>query len=79
MAQVFTQATPMSFEHFFEWASRTHGRSPSTLRISLGLASNFADVYRFMGFLHSLLDRSAGEINALPAPTSTHSTLRDSA
>lgn len=79
MAQVFSQATPMSFEHFFDWASRVHGRSPSTIRISLGIASNFADVYRFMGFLESLLDRSAAEINAITLETPAYNFSRDSA
>jgi selenocysteine lyase/cysteine desulfurase len=79
MAQVFNQATPMSFEYFFDWASRMHNRSPSTIRISLGIASNFADVYRFMGFLQSLLDRPAAEINALEIEPSAHDSIRDSA
>lgn len=79
MAQVFNQPTAMSFEHFFEWAGSRHGRSPSTIRISLGIASNFADVYRFMGFLQTLLNRPAAEINALELQPSAHDTTRDSA
>ena len=79
MAQVFSRPTPMSFDHFFDWASRQHGRSPSTIRISVGVASNFADVYRFMSFLHSLLDRPATEINTLQLDPPTHDTTRDSA
>jgi len=69
----------MSFEHFFEWASSQHGRSPSTIRISLGIASNFADVFRFMSFLQELLNRPASEINALTLEPSAHDTIRDSA
>ncbi len=79
MGQVFSQATPMSFEYFFDWASRMHDRSPSTIRISLGIASNFADIYRFMGFLQGLLDRPSAEINALQLEPSAHESIRDSA
>ncbi len=79
MSQVFSQSTPMSFEYFFDWASRMHGRSPSTIRISLGIASNFADVYHFMGFLHSLLDRPVTEINTLKLTPPAYDSIRDSA
>ena len=33
------------------------GKVPNTIRVSLGLASNFADVYRFMAFAESYRDR----------------------
>ena len=39
-------------------SSRTAtGKVPNTIRVSLGLASNFADVYRFMAFAESFRDR----------------------
>jgi hypothetical protein len=38
------------------------GKTPSTVRISLGVASNFADVYRFMAFAASFRDRLAAEV-----------------
>ena len=33
------------------------GRVPNTIRVSLGLVSNFADVHRFMSFAESYRDR----------------------
>ena len=32
-------------------------KSTGAVRVSLGLASNFADVYRFMAFMHTFVDR----------------------
>jgi molybdenum cofactor sulfurtransferase len=34
------------------------GKVPNTLRVSLGLVSNFADVHRFVGFTKTYLDRA---------------------
>ncbi len=33
------------------------GKVPNTIRVSLGLASDFGDVYRFMAFAESYKDR----------------------
>jgi molybdenum cofactor sulfurtransferase len=79
MAQVFGSPTPVSFEELYEMARATSGKHPSSIRISLGVASNFADVYRFMGFLHSLLNRPANEINSIKIQAPSHDSLRDSA
>ena len=35
------------------------GKVPNTIRVSLGLASDFGDVYRFMAFAESYRDRPA--------------------
>ena len=35
------------------------GKVPNTIRVSLGLASDFGDVYRFMAFAESYRDRAA--------------------
>ena len=53
----------------------------AAIRISVGVATNFADVYRFMCFLQGFVDRTVDEIgqpsssvsDALPA------SVRDSA
>jgi molybdenum cofactor sulfurtransferase len=37
----------------------TTGKVPNTIRVSLGLASDFTDVYRFMAFAESYRDRAA--------------------
>ena len=36
------------------------GNVPNTIRVSLGLASDFADVRRFLAFAESYRDRIAG-------------------
>ena len=77
MAPYF-RGDPLSFDQFFEQA-RSQGKSPSTIRISVGLASNFADIYRFLAFVQTFRDQSAQMINALPIQTSEHATLRDAA
>jgi len=35
----------------------TTGKVPNTIRVSLGLASDFADVYRFLTFVEKYRDR----------------------
>jgi len=39
------------------------GKIPNTIRVSLGIASDFSDVYRFMQFASSLRDRGAEDIS----------------
>ncbi len=43
------------------------GKAPNTVRVSLGVASDFADVYRFMTFVVGYRDRAAN------AQTGAHS------
>lgn len=38
------------------------GKLPNTIRVSLGIASNFADVWRFMRFAEGFRDRAAAEL-----------------
>ena len=38
------------------------GKSAGAVRISMGLASNFADVYKFWEFTRSFIDQTAGEV-----------------
>jgi selenocysteine lyase/cysteine desulfurase len=65
MAACFVGGAPVSFSEF---SSRIHdrtGRTPSTIRVSLGIVSNFADVYRFLDFVTTFRNRAAGEIQSL--------------
>ena len=79
MAQAFNRPEGMSFSDFFDWARREHGRNPSTLRISLGIASNFTDVYRFMHFLTSFIDKPETEIEMVEVEYPVYDLTRDSA
>jgi selenocysteine lyase/cysteine desulfurase len=45
-------------------ALASRGRTVGGVRISFGLVSTFADVYRFVQFTRGLLDRSVAEVEA---------------
>ena len=79
MAQVFNQPAALSFDDFFDWAQSEHNRNPSTIRISVGIVSNFADVYRFMQFLHSFKDKLDADIQVVEIDYPKYGLLRDSA
>jgi len=63
MSQAFGQDEPVYFENFLQLAAEKFQKYPNTIRISLGIASNFPDVYYLMAFFESLVDREADEIN----------------
>lgn len=77
MESCFT-GNPISFEALFELAKQS-GKSPSAIRISVGLVTNFADIYRFMHFIETFVNREAYEINSLPVIATTGSLSRDAA
>ena len=79
MGKIFQSPTPVAFDELFETIRRTYNKYPSNIRVSLGLASNFADVYYFVAFLRGLLNRPANEINALPLTASAYNMSRDGA
>ncbi|MFO7632048.1 MAG: aminotransferase class V-fold PLP-dependent enzyme [Caldilinea sp.] len=79
MACYFTGTPPSSFYEFYDLLHVTTGKTPSTIRVSLGLASNFADVYHFTNFLAEFLDRRAVELPWAPEPTLAAIRQRDSA
>lgn len=79
MAQVFNLAEPMSFDFFFDWARQEFGRNPSTIRISVGIATNFFDVYRFMNFLTSFIDKPEAAIQSVEVEYPIYNLNRDSA
>jgi molybdenum cofactor sulfurtransferase len=61
MEPFFTQPNLCSFDDLYE-QSQAHGKYPSTVRISTGIASNFDDVFHFVEFVRTFLDRTADEI-----------------
>jgi molybdenum cofactor sulfurtransferase len=79
MAQAFNRQEPMSFDNFFDWARQEYGRNPSTIRISVGIASNFKDVYRFMNFLASFIDKPEAAIQSIQVEYPIYNLMRDSA
>ena len=63
MRQWFGRAEPVSYLELRERIRIEHGRLPSAIRISVGVATNFADAYRFLCFLQGFVDRSVAEID----------------
>ena len=57
MAKCFVgTSTPVSFEECAETLRASGGKAPNTMRVSLGLASNFADVYALISFTERFRD-----------------------
>ena len=54
--QAFKNADRMTFEQFLSVLESEAGKSAGAVRISVGLMTNFADVYRFMTFAQSFLN-----------------------
>ena len=59
MASCFISKERMTFEQFL---AVMDGKASGAVRVSLGVASNFADVFSFAAFAPSLVDRRAEEI-----------------
>jgi len=65
MAECFKSEEPISFDQFTALIQRNgDGKSASTVRISVGLASSFADVYRLIAFARGFLDQTSAEIGS---------------
>jgi selenocysteine lyase/cysteine desulfurase len=58
MRQFFTRDREYSFDEFFDTLTQ-RGKRPSTVRVSVGIATSFADLHRFVAFLRSFLDQPA--------------------
>ena len=62
MPAAFENGERMTFEQFLSVLEDRDGKSAGAARVSLGLASNFADVYSFLTFARSFIDQTAGEV-----------------
>lgn len=62
MAVAFEGGDRMSFEQFLSVLEDRDGKSARAVRISVGLATNFAYVYRFRAFASGLIDHTAAEV-----------------
>jgi selenocysteine lyase/cysteine desulfurase len=62
MTECFINQERMTFEQFLSVIHQHDDQSAGAVRVSLGLASNFADVYRFVEFVRSFLNKPAHEI-----------------
>jgi molybdenum cofactor sulfurtransferase len=57
LAECFRKEERMTFEQFITAMSGKNIEAVGAVRVSLGLVTNFADVYRFMNFAASFLDQ----------------------
>lgn len=62
MAAAFEDGERMTFEQFLSVLEDRDGKSAGAVRISIGLASNFTDVYKFWEFAQGFIDHTAGEV-----------------
>ena len=59
----FGHNSPVPYEQFRDQVHLEQGRFPSAIRVSLGVATNFADAYLFLCFLQRFVDRTVAEID----------------
>ena len=62
MAACFVEQRAVTFEECDALIRTATGKMPNTMRVSLGLVSDFADVFRFVEFVERYRDVSAREI-----------------
>jgi molybdenum cofactor sulfurtransferase len=67
----------MSLPRFMQFIQHRGGRSAGALRVSLGIASNFSDVYRLMTFLVSLRDQTRLAIGEVTFDIESCRVIRD--
>ncbi len=61
LSACFINKERMTFQQFITVIQKIDGKSAGAIRVSLGLVTNFPDVYRFMQFVKGFLDKSAAE------------------
>ncbi len=65
MAGCFEEAClPITFDQCYRLIQDATGKVPNTIRVSLGIASTFADVFRFLVFMGGFRDKSVAEFAA---------------
>ncbi|MBC8506009.1 MAG: aminotransferase class V-fold PLP-dependent enzyme [Anaerolineales bacterium] len=79
MSQAFNHAEPMSFDSFYDWARTEHNLYPSAIRISAGIATNFADIYHFINFISKFVDKPEADVESVEAEYPIYNLMRDSA
>ena len=67
----------LSFPQFVSMIEHTSGKSAGAIRASVGIASNFADVYRFLNFIHGFLNKDTDKIGAVEFDIQTCRVIRD--
>jgi molybdenum cofactor sulfurtransferase len=69
LTEWFDRDEAATFDELRDGLLRDHGAQVGAIRVSLGAASSFGDVYRFMCFAQGFVDRTVGEIERTRAPS----------
>jgi selenocysteine lyase/cysteine desulfurase len=65
MTDAFQTGDIATFDEFYGFMAEHYCKMPGTVRASVGLVSNFADVYRFVEFVRTFRDRRAAEVGTV--------------
>lgn len=79
IAHFFAGDDGMPFEELRARMRAENGKEIGAIRISVGLASNFFDVFRFADFARAFLDRTVEEVGESDPVSGTVGWMRDSA
>jgi selenocysteine lyase/cysteine desulfurase len=79
IGEYFHDDEGMSFEELRVRIRAKYGLEVGAIRVSVGLATNFADVFRFATFAGGFLDRTAADVGRADAAAGGGTTIRDSA
>ena len=79
MAKWFGQREPVAFSDLRERLLIEHGVLVAAIRISVGLASTFADAYRLVSFVGEFVDQTVDDIGAIEFASEHCRVVRDSA
>lgn len=78
IAGFFADDQPLAFDELRTQLRNEYGKEVGALRISVGLASNFADAFRFMDFARAFLDRTADDVGTIDVVAGQVGWMRDS-
>jgi selenocysteine lyase/cysteine desulfurase len=79
IAAYFGLAEGLTFDELRVRVRERTGKAIGAVRVSFGLASSFADAYRFLDFLRAFADRTASEVGAVDMVAGRVGWMRDSA
>ncbi len=77
MKAFFSRERGMSFLELRAAMQEQFGKSISAVRVSVGLVTNFADVYHLLRFAQTLLDRTTDDVGAAASEPKHAWTIRD--
>lgn len=77
VAAAFGQGADMTLPRFLQFITHRSGKSAGAIRVSLGLASNFADVSRFFDFAAGLRDQTRMAVGEVTFDIESCRVIRD--